>query len=191
MKKNRAFMITLCVCVLLAGCSNQHHNSISTNAMAPPDAAIEVTAETTTSVWEEDHWDIDPSSNKATFITEIKDPLCAPGGSNYNQKSTASTTTKPKGAAVKTKAVKCSTEFIDDYTHKYYYQSLTGNQKKYYRYCFDQKRYLTVAPEPKVSDKDKRIALIAFNRDNPHLVLYPTRYSIDNGLTSMTAKKRN
>ena len=185
MKKNRAFMITLCVCVLLAGCSNRHHNSISTNAIAHPAettsiSLIETAAGTATSEWE-----------KGRLTGEIKDPLCAPGGDNNTQESTASTTTKPKGAAVKTKAVKFSTEFIDDYTHKYYYQSLTNDQKKYYRYCFDQKRYLTVAPEPKMSDKDKRIALIAFNRDNPHLVLYPTRYSIDNGLTSMTAKKRN
>lgn len=124
MKKNRAFMITLCVCVLLAGCSNWHYNSISTNAIAHPAettsiSLIETAAGTATSEWE-----------KVRLTGEIKDPLCAPGGDNNTQESTASTTTKPKGAAVKTKAVKFSTEFIDDYTHKYYYQILTNDQKK-------------------------------------------------------------
>ena len=138
-----------------------------------------------------------------TFATaslpEAKEAICKPVMASWGNKASTVTTepaAKPenitaKGTTAPSKDTNRSTEFIDDYTHKYYYRQLTKDQKEYYRYCFDQKRYLTVAPEPKKSDYDRRIALIAFNRDNPHLLLYPTKFSIDNGFTSMTAKKRN
>ena len=160
MKNNRIFIIALCACSLLAGCSEPHHN-------------INLTME-----------DI--------MLTEINDPLCAPGGDNNIEKATSVTITKSKETtAKKMKDVKRSTEFIDDYTHKYYYNTLTDTQKAYYRYCFNKKRYSINGPEPNYSSTDKDIAYYAFQRENPHLRLYPTQYQIDNELTSMTPKKRN
>ena len=81
--------------------------------------------------------------------------------------------------------------FIDDYTRKYYYNTLTESQKKYYRFCFKQKRYLVNDVKPNIPESDQKIARFAMNRDNPHLLLYPTQYSIDNGFTSMTKEKRD
>ena len=160
MKNNRIFIIALCSCILLAGCSEPHHNSNLTM--------------------------------EEIMLTEINDPLCAPGGDYNIGKTTSVTITKSKETtAKKMKDVKRSTEFIDDYTHKYYYNTLTDTRKEYYRYCFNKKRYSINGPEPNYSSTDKDIAYYAFQRENPHLRLYPTQYQIDNELTSMTPKKRN
>ena len=160
MKKNRIFIIALCACILLARCSEPHHNSNLTM--------------------------------EEIMLTEINDPLCAPGGDYNTGKTTSVTITKSKETTAKRmKDVKRSTEFIDDYTHKYYYNTLTDTQKAYYRYCFNKKRYSINGPEPNYSSKDKDIAYYAFQRENPHLQLYPTQYQIDNKLASMTPKKRN
>ena len=99
MKKNRIFIIALCACILLAGCSEPHHNGNLTM--------------------------------EDIMLTEIKDPLCAPGGDNNIETTTSITTTKPKENITKTKktkAAKSFTEFIDNYTHKYYYNTLTDTQ---------------------------------------------------------------
>ena len=152
--------------------------------------------------------DIEPYWDTTTAASETNEILYAPPETYLTENTTApftttyetiskpmeTTTTTTASTTVETETpetIERSEEFIDDYTHKYYYQNLTDDQKEYYRYCFDQRRYMTVAIEPQKSDYDKRIALIAFNRDNPHLLLYPTKFSIDNGYTSMTEKKRN
>ena len=117
--------------------------------------------------------------------------------SNTVSQETSDTTTKPhytvpeETEPTTSDTVESSDAFIDDYTRKYYYNTLTESQKKYYRFCFGQKRYLISAKEPSIPESDKKIALFAMNRDNPHLQLYPTQYMIDNGFTSMTSQKRN
>jgi transglutaminase/protease-like cytokinesis protein 3 len=124
-------------------------------------------------------------------------------------KSEAEVTTADTGSTNSTKAIEATTQFqttttspiadtsdiqpdfIDDYSRKYYYNMLSDTQKEYYKYCFNEERYLTNAPEPQYSEKDKEVALFALDRDNPHLRLYPSQYLIDNELTNMTPKKRS
>ena len=254
MKKNRIFIIALCACILLAGCSEPHHNSISTitsGTSAPPESVtttvsqttkettttvaatsvsmIETTAGTTTTKCKTDDY-VEPESNEvmlaagtepwhvllpdgsvvvnfeyfdATTVPPVATESLSEPNKSYVAEATVTTTyattAKPKETTAKRttaetetpEVIENSTEFIDDYTHKYYYNTLTDTQKAYYRYCFNKKRYSINGPEPNYSSTDKDIAYYAFQRENPHLQLYPTQYQIDNKLTSMTPKKRN
>ena len=188
----------------------------TTTTTSPPqsEAPVEetsVSSETTDFVTV--HWPLDEDEDtilnnniytSATESTSANEVFCPPATYvTTTARTTAATTTtiqtkKPEGTTTKPPTTNStnidipdeSLEFIDDYTRKYYYNTLTDTQRAYYRYCFNKKRYSINDPEPNYSSKDKDIAYFAFQRENPHLQLYPTQYQIDNELTSMTPQKR-